>query len=49
MISPPGGSAGSAAAVRETLGAAAADWLRARTGAGQAVIGHRDLLALPPG
>jgi len=41
---------GSAAAIAPALGAGqAAEWRRARTAAGRVVIGHRDLLALPPG
>lgn len=41
---------GSAAAVAPRLGARVAeDWRAARTGAERVTIGHRDLLALPPG
>jgi len=40
---------GSAAAVRPALGRAAEDWWTVRKGAARVVIGHKDLLALPPG
>jgi len=42
-------AAGSAAAVAPALGEAkVADWRAARTGASRVLIGHRDLLAIPP-
>ena len=40
---------GSATAVRPALGELVSDWHAARRGAERVLIGHKDLLALPPG
>ena len=40
---------GHADTVRHDLGALAGDWLAARSGTTRVVIGHQDLLAVPPG
>ncbi|MEO0820908.1 MAG: SAM-dependent methyltransferase [Pseudomonadota bacterium] len=56
ILEPPADAAliaalaeGSASAVRPSLGSVADTWLAARRSASRVVIGHRDLLALPPG